>query len=137
MCDRARGRRRRRYCLFSYIIIIYVPITYLRVRLSAFTPLYIGATARPKRRFISKRFAGDYERELHRRRRRKSPADRYYIRYAAMASSSVTALLRRRVVVFPAECQIVIAAGDRPINCKANAARTCRDDGRKKFVVVR
>ncbi|CAI6368483.1 unnamed protein product [Macrosiphum euphorbiae] len=92
--------------------------------------------ARPKRRFISKRFAGDYGRALHRRRRRKSPADRYYIRYAA---SSVTALSRRRVVVFPAECQIVIAAGDRPINCNANAARTCPDDddGRKKFVVVR
>jgi len=136
VCDRARSRRRRRYCLFSYIIIIYVYThTYLRVRLSAFTPLCIGATARPKRRFISKRFAGDYARALH-RRRRKSPADRYYIiRYAATASS-VTALSRRRVVVFPAECQIVIAAGDRPINCNANAARTCRDDGRKKFVVV-
>jgi len=56
-----------------------------------------------------------------RRRRRKSPADRYYIRYAA--SSSMTALSRRRVL-FPrraaAECQIVIAAGDRPINCNAN-----------------
>jgi len=55
-------------------------------------------------------------RALHRRRRRKSPADRYYIiiRYAATA---MTALSRRRV-----SCSRVpnryIAAGDRPIKCK-------------------
>lgn len=59
-------------------------------------------------------------RALH-RRRRKSPADRYYIRYAATASSSMTALSRRRVFQ---RCSRVpnryIAAGDRAINCNAN-----------------